>query len=156
MVIGIPAACGVRVRTFVISAFLGLLPGTLLFAHLGSGLGELLRAGRPIGIGSFLRPEIVLPLLGLACSLCCRSPTAAGRPAAPPERLARPPRAAERSRHVGQVENSDTSRRHVHDIDMLPNAAPQRPPTEASERGGGVSPAISSRSLERIAEAKAV
>jgi uncharacterized membrane protein YdjX (TVP38/TMEM64 family) len=65
MVIGIPAACGVGVRTFVISAFLGLLPGTLLFAHLGSGLGELLQAGLPIGIGSFLRPEIVLPLAGL-------------------------------------------------------------------------------------------
>jgi uncharacterized membrane protein YdjX (TVP38/TMEM64 family) len=66
MVIGIPAACGVRVQTFVISAFLGLLPGTLLLAHLGSGLGELLRAGLPIGIDSLLRPEIVLPLVGLA------------------------------------------------------------------------------------------
>lgn len=66
MVIGIPAACGVRVQTFVISAFLGLLPGTLLLAHLGSGLGELLRAGLPIGIESLLRPEIVLPLAGLA------------------------------------------------------------------------------------------
>ena len=66
MVIGIPAACGVRVQTFVISAFLGLLPGTLLLAHLGSGLGELLRAGLPIGIESLLRPEVLLPLVGLA------------------------------------------------------------------------------------------
>jgi len=66
MVIGIPAACGVRVRTFMISAFLGLLPGTLLLAHLGSGLGELLRAGLPIGIESLLRPEVLLPLVGLA------------------------------------------------------------------------------------------
>ena len=65
MVIGIPAACGVRVRTFVVSAFLGLLPGTLLFAHLGSGLGKLLRAGLPLGIDTFLRPQIVLPLVGL-------------------------------------------------------------------------------------------
>ncbi len=66
MVIGIPAACGVRLRTFVISAFLGLLPGTLLFAHLGSGLGDLLQAGLPIGPASFMRPEIVLPLAGLS------------------------------------------------------------------------------------------
>ena len=29
-------------RTFVVSAFLGLLPGTLIFAHLGAGLGEVL------------------------------------------------------------------------------------------------------------------
>jgi uncharacterized membrane protein YdjX (TVP38/TMEM64 family) len=66
MVIGIPAACGVGVRTFVVSAFLGLLPGTLLFAHLGSGLGELLQAGLPIGPESFLEPQIVLPLAGLS------------------------------------------------------------------------------------------
>jgi uncharacterized membrane protein YdjX (TVP38/TMEM64 family) len=66
MVIGIPAACGVRVRTFVVSAFLGLLPGTLLLAHLGSGLGDVLRAGLPIGLGSLLRPDIVLSITGLA------------------------------------------------------------------------------------------
>jgi uncharacterized membrane protein YdjX (TVP38/TMEM64 family) len=65
MVIGIPAACGVRLRTFVISAFLGLLPGTLLFAHLGSGLGGVLGTGVPVSLTSFLRPDIVISLLGL-------------------------------------------------------------------------------------------
>jgi uncharacterized membrane protein YdjX (TVP38/TMEM64 family) len=65
MVIGIPAACGVGLRTFVISAFLGLLPGTLLFAHLGSGLGGVLNAGQPVSLTSFLRPDIVLSLVGL-------------------------------------------------------------------------------------------
>jgi uncharacterized membrane protein YdjX (TVP38/TMEM64 family) len=66
VVIGIPAACGVRVRTFVVSAVLGLLPGTLLFAHLGSGLGAVLGSGLPIGLSSFVRPEIVGPVAGLA------------------------------------------------------------------------------------------
>ena len=66
VVIGIPAVCGVRVRTFVVSAVLGLLPGTLLFAHLGSGLGAVLGSGLPIRLSSFVRPEIVLPLVGLA------------------------------------------------------------------------------------------
>ena len=66
MVIGIPAACGVGLRTYMVSAFLGLVPGTLLFAHLGSGLGDVLRAGLPIGPGSFLRPDIVLSLAALA------------------------------------------------------------------------------------------
>ncbi|HSA80693.1 MAG TPA: VTT domain-containing protein [Geminicoccaceae bacterium] len=65
MVIGIPAACGVRLRTFVISAFLGLLPGTLLLAYLGSGLGGVLRAGLPVSLTSLLRPDIVLSLVGL-------------------------------------------------------------------------------------------
>jgi uncharacterized membrane protein YdjX (TVP38/TMEM64 family) len=66
VVIGIPAACGVRVRTFVVSAVLGLLPGTMLFAHLGSGLGEILGSGLPIHLASFFRPTILWPLVGLA------------------------------------------------------------------------------------------
>jgi uncharacterized membrane protein YdjX (TVP38/TMEM64 family) len=66
MVIGIPAACGVRMRTFVVGAFLGLLPGTLLLAHLGAGLGEVLGAGLPIDMRSFLRAEIVVSIVGLA------------------------------------------------------------------------------------------
>jgi uncharacterized membrane protein YdjX (TVP38/TMEM64 family) len=66
LVIGLPAACGVRVRTFVVSAMLGLLPGTLLFAHLGSGLGKLLGSGRPIQLSSFVQPEFLWPLAGLA------------------------------------------------------------------------------------------
>ena len=65
MVIGIPAVCGVGLRTFVISAFLGLLPGTLLFAYLGSGLGGVLSAGLPLSLTSFLRPDIVIALVGL-------------------------------------------------------------------------------------------
>jgi uncharacterized membrane protein YdjX (TVP38/TMEM64 family) len=66
MVIGIPAACGVRLRTFTVSAFFGLLPGTLLFAHLGTGLGDVLAANLPIRLTSFTTPHIVLPLTGLA------------------------------------------------------------------------------------------
>jgi uncharacterized membrane protein YdjX (TVP38/TMEM64 family) len=66
VVIGIPAACGVRVRTIVVSAVLGLLPGTMLFAHLGSGLGAVLGSGLSIHLSSFVRPEIVWPLVGLA------------------------------------------------------------------------------------------
>ena len=66
VVIGLPAACGVRLRTFTVSAFLGLLPGTLLFAHLGTGLGDVLAANLPIRLSSFTTPHILLPLIGLA------------------------------------------------------------------------------------------
>jgi uncharacterized membrane protein YdjX (TVP38/TMEM64 family) len=65
VVICIPAACGVGLRTFVISAFLGLVPGTLLFAYLGAGLDDVLSAGRPIGLASFLRLDIVSAFAGL-------------------------------------------------------------------------------------------
>jgi uncharacterized membrane protein YdjX (TVP38/TMEM64 family) len=66
MVIGIPAACGVRLRTFVTSALLGLLPGTLLLAHLGSGLGAVLQDGLPLDPAAFLTTQIIVSLAGLA------------------------------------------------------------------------------------------
>lgn len=66
MVIGLPAACGVRLRSFVFGAFFGVLPGTLLLAHLGSGLGEVLAANLPLTPASFLTPRIILALIGLA------------------------------------------------------------------------------------------
>jgi uncharacterized membrane protein YdjX (TVP38/TMEM64 family) len=77
VVIGIPAACGVRMRTFVVSAFLGLLPGTLLLAHLGAGLGKVLNAGVPVDLSSLLRAEIVVSIIGLA--LLALLPVAWGR-----------------------------------------------------------------------------
>jgi uncharacterized membrane protein YdjX (TVP38/TMEM64 family) len=64
--VGIPAACGVRLRTFVVSATLGLVPGTLLLADLGARLGGLLTTGGPPRIASLAQAGIVLPLVGLA------------------------------------------------------------------------------------------
>jgi uncharacterized membrane protein YdjX (TVP38/TMEM64 family) len=66
LVIGIPAACGVGLRMFLVSALLGLLPGTLVFAYLGSGLGEVLSTGQPVSLTSLLRPDIVISLVGLS------------------------------------------------------------------------------------------
>jgi uncharacterized membrane protein YdjX (TVP38/TMEM64 family) len=61
----LPAACGVRLRTFVLSAFLGVLPGTVLLAQFGSGLGEVLAQGRVIRPENFLTPQILIALAGL-------------------------------------------------------------------------------------------
>jgi uncharacterized membrane protein YdjX (TVP38/TMEM64 family) len=61
----LPAACGVRLRTFVLSAFLGVLPGTVLLAQFGSGLGEVLAQGRAIRLENFLTPQILIALAGL-------------------------------------------------------------------------------------------
>jgi hypothetical protein len=46
--------------------FLGLVPGTFLFAGLGDGLDHVLASGAPLRPTSFLTPEIVLSLSGLA------------------------------------------------------------------------------------------
>jgi uncharacterized membrane protein YdjX (TVP38/TMEM64 family) len=61
----LPAACGVRLRTFVFAAFFGVLPSTLLLAQFGSGLGEVLAQGSAIGLSSLLTPQILMALAGL-------------------------------------------------------------------------------------------
>jgi uncharacterized membrane protein YdjX (TVP38/TMEM64 family) len=61
----LPAACGVRLRTFVFGAFLGVLPSALLLAQFGSGLGEVLAQGSSIRLSSFLTPKIMMALAGL-------------------------------------------------------------------------------------------
>ena len=65
MIIALPAACGVRLPTFVVSAFLGILPGTLLLAYLGNEIGRLLTAPGGIQPAALLRPDI----LGTAAAL---------------------------------------------------------------------------------------
>ena len=39
-----PAACGVRLRTFVAATFLGLLPGALVYATTGAGIEDVVAA----------------------------------------------------------------------------------------------------------------
>jgi uncharacterized membrane protein YdjX (TVP38/TMEM64 family) len=62
----LPAVCGVGLPTFVAGLLLGLIPGTFLFAGLGSGLQDVLLSGAPLRLASFVTPEIVLSLGGLA------------------------------------------------------------------------------------------
>lgn len=66
LIIVLPAVCGVGLPTFVAGMFLGLIPGTFLFAHLGSGLQQVLMSGAPLRLTSFVTPDIVLSLGGLA------------------------------------------------------------------------------------------
>lgn len=66
VVIAIPAACGVRLRTYLCGAFAGILPGTLLLAHFGAGLDAVLAQGHPLQLVSFMTPQIVWALVGLA------------------------------------------------------------------------------------------
>jgi uncharacterized membrane protein YdjX (TVP38/TMEM64 family) len=66
LIIVVPAACGVGLPTFIAGLLLGLIPGTFLFARLGSGLQNVLLSGAPLRLTSFITPEIVLSLGGLA------------------------------------------------------------------------------------------
>ncbi len=62
----IPAFAGVRLGTFVITTFLGIIPATIVFSLSGAGLGDVLAQGNSITIDSILTPEIMGALGGLA------------------------------------------------------------------------------------------
>jgi uncharacterized membrane protein YdjX (TVP38/TMEM64 family) len=66
LIIVVPAACGVPLHTFLTGMFLGLVPGTFLFAGIGDGLEEVLSSGVPLRLAHFVSPEILLSLTGLA------------------------------------------------------------------------------------------
>jgi len=57
---------GLRLWVFVLGTFVGMIPGSFIYASLGSGLGTLADEGRPPDLASLSRPSILLPILGLA------------------------------------------------------------------------------------------
>ncbi|MGH6953225.1 MAG: TVP38/TMEM64 family protein [Alphaproteobacteria bacterium] len=62
----VPAFLGVSLRTYVVATFFGIIPGVVVFASIGNGLGALLDEGREPELGIILEPEIIGPILGLA------------------------------------------------------------------------------------------
>jgi uncharacterized membrane protein YdjX (TVP38/TMEM64 family) len=62
----VPAFLNVKLSTYVVGTFLGIIPGTLVFASIGSGLGTLLAECRMPDFGVVFQPRYLLPLLGLA------------------------------------------------------------------------------------------
>jgi uncharacterized membrane protein YdjX (TVP38/TMEM64 family) len=62
----LPAFVGIGLPTFTLTTALGILPGAALYAALGQGLGEVLARGETPELASLARPELALPLLGLA------------------------------------------------------------------------------------------
>ena len=61
-----PAFLGVPLRTFVAATFLGIMPGTFVFASLGAGLGAIFDAGGTPDLGLLRQPQVIGPLLALA------------------------------------------------------------------------------------------
>lgn len=86
-----PAFLGVSLRVFIIGTFIGIIPGTAVFAVFGAGLGRILDRGETISLEGVLTPEIVAALIGLAVLSLApvayrrwRQRRTAGRPPAPP------------------------------------------------------------------------
>lgn len=64
----VPALVGVPLRRFVISTFLGIIPGGIVYTSIGGGLGEVFARGETPDLGVIFEPHILLPILGL-CAL---------------------------------------------------------------------------------------
>lgn len=64
----VPALVGVPLTRFVISTFLGIIPGGLVYTSVGAGLGEVFERGDTPDLGIIFEPGILLPILGL-CAL---------------------------------------------------------------------------------------
>jgi len=64
----IPAMVGVPLSRFVITTFLGIIPGGVVYTSVGAGLGEVFARGETPDLGIIFEPQILLPILGL-CAL---------------------------------------------------------------------------------------
>ena len=63
-----PAFLGVKLRNFALTTFFGIMPGSLVYTWVGSGLGEVFARGETPDLGIFFEWHILGPVLGL-CAL---------------------------------------------------------------------------------------
>ena len=62
----VPTVLGVNLRIYVIGTFFGIMPGSIVYAAVGNGLGAVFDQDSVPDLGIIFRPEILLPILGLA------------------------------------------------------------------------------------------
>jgi uncharacterized membrane protein YdjX (TVP38/TMEM64 family) len=59
----VPALAGVGLLTYLLATFIGIVPGTFVYASLGNGLGNVIE--KP-DLGVVFRPSLLLPIIALA------------------------------------------------------------------------------------------
>lgn len=62
----VPAFLGVRLRTFVVTTFFGIIPGGFVYTSFGAGLGAIFDRGEEFSVSEIVTPEIIAGLVGLA------------------------------------------------------------------------------------------
>jgi len=62
----VPAFLGVPLSTFILGTFIGIIPGSFVYATVGAGLGSVFEAGGTFSLRGVLTPQIVTALVGLA------------------------------------------------------------------------------------------
>jgi len=59
------AFLGVSARNFIVGTAIGIIPGSLVYASVGSGLGRILDRNEAPNLSIIFEPVVLLPLLGL-------------------------------------------------------------------------------------------
>ena len=62
----VPAFLGISLRVYVLGTFIGIIPGTFVFATVGAGLGSVFDQGEAFSAAGILTPQIITALVGLA------------------------------------------------------------------------------------------
>jgi len=62
----VPALLDVKLRTYIVATFFGIIPGTFVYANVGAGLGEIFAQGGTPNLGIIFEPGVLLPIVGLA------------------------------------------------------------------------------------------
>ena len=62
----VPAFLGVSLRVFVTATFIGIIPGSLVYTWVGSGLGAVFDRGEEPDLRIIFEPQIIGPIIGLA------------------------------------------------------------------------------------------
>jgi uncharacterized membrane protein YdjX (TVP38/TMEM64 family) len=64
----VPALVAVPLLPFLVTTFLGIIPGSLVYTSVGAGLAEVFERGETPDLGLIFEPHVLLPVLGL-CAL---------------------------------------------------------------------------------------
>ncbi len=66
----VPAFLGVSFRLYMICTFVGIIPGSFVYALVGDGAGAVLDQGGDLDLGIIFSPRILAPIAGLALLAC--------------------------------------------------------------------------------------
>ncbi len=62
----VPAFLGVPLSTYVVGTFFGIIPGVIVYASVGAGLGSIFDSGKEFTLSGIVTPQILTALVGLA------------------------------------------------------------------------------------------
>jgi uncharacterized membrane protein YdjX (TVP38/TMEM64 family) len=62
----VAGASGMSLPVYVVATFFGMIPGALVYAGIGNGVGDLIATGQHPDHYVIFRPAVLLPLIGLA------------------------------------------------------------------------------------------